>query len=125
MINYLLGAQLDVGRRGRLGVTIRGPRFRLDDEVRQSFVATEALDDGMSTGFSDVSDDFSARINDLTSPLAAPFEIVLAGGFVTERCRAGAELDLSHRYSGLSEYIFTYNLRAGVRLEPGGPEHSG
>jgi hypothetical protein len=116
-VELVLGAQVDVGRRGRLGVTVRGPRFRIDDRIELSYVATEAVGDSTAAAFGHANERVAEGLNELSGPLAAPIEVVLAGGLVTENCSAGAELDLSHRYSALSEYIFTYNLRAGVRCK--------
>lgn len=109
-LELVLGAHLELGRNLHAGFVLRGPRFRLTDELSVGRSASEATGSGVAT----VDEPPFAFRSDRV--LAAPARFVFALGYATGDLTLSAELDVGHPYSGFEEYLWTYNVRAGARI---------
>ena len=113
-LELILGAHLKLGSHVHAGLVLRGPRFRLTDELSVGRVATESVDGPAGSSVTTLDEPPFAFRSD--RPLAAPARLVFALGYVTGDLTLSAEIDVAHPYSGFQEYIWTYNVRAGARI---------
>lgn len=112
-LELVLGAHLKLGR-VHAGLVLRGPRFRLTDELSVGRVGTESYT--TTTGSQVTTADEPPFAFRSDRPLAAPARLVFALGYVTGDLTLAAEIDVAHPYSGFEEYIWTYNVRAGAKI---------
>ncbi len=113
-LELVLGAQLELAPRWLAALVIRGPRIRLDDRVEVAFVGFEAVGDDTSSDFAVSESRAAASLNSETSVLAAPLEVTVSLGYRGDRLRLGFDAEFAHRYSGVFEYLFTWNVRVGL-----------
>jgi hypothetical protein len=113
-LELVLGAHLKLGSHVHAGVVLRGPRFRLTDELSVGRVGTESYTSATGAQVTTADDPPFAFRSDRA--LAAPARLVFALGYVTGDLTLAAELDVAHPYSGFEEYLWTYNLRAGATI---------
>lgn len=113
-VELVLGAQFQLTDHFVAGITVRGPRFKINDRYDESIQATEAVGDGTAQAFGVFSARGRGNISSESNALAAPIETVVSMGYRSDSLRIGFDFDLAHPLTSLFDYAWTWNVRAGI-----------
>lgn len=113
-VELVLGAQFQFTDHFVGGITVRGPRIKLNDRYDESIQSLEAVGDTTAQAFGVFSARGRGNISSESNALASPIETVVSLGYRSDSLRIGFDFDIAHPLTSLFEYAWTWNVRAGI-----------